>query len=307
MLLVVLFGRLPGHGRWVSDLNNAAHGPAFLLVTLIVFALLTRSTKRKFSILAEYSLAIVIAILLGAVVEVLQHLTGRDAQLGDLWRDTLGAITAVGVLLSLDPRVRASPARYPLRRMGSLVAVAACVLMLAPLTVTAAAYLQRSRSFPTLVDFSSPLSTYFLSVNSAVAVKREALPIDIPGGTQGTVGLHVLPSSQDRWWGVFLKELSPEWDGFDRLALDLANPTGVPLVLKLRVRDGSQMQDSQGGYLADIEIAPRSRRTWTLPLEHLATAEGIRRVNTAIVSSVVLSRKSANRATDFYVMRIWLE
>ena len=248
MLLVVLFGRLPGQGRWVIDLSNAAHGPAFLLVTLIVFALLTRSSKRKFSILTEYSLAIVIAILLGALVELLQHFTGRDAELRDLWRDTLGAVTAAGTLLAFDPRVRASPARYPLRRMGLLVAVAACVLMLAPLAVTAAAYLQRYRSFPTLVDFSSPLSTYFLSVYSAVTVEREALPIDMPGGTQGTVGLHVRPGSQNRWWGLFLNEPSPDWHGFDRLALDLANPTGVPLLLKVRVRDRSQMRDSRGGY-----------------------------------------------------------
>ena len=307
VLGVVLFGRLPGQGRWVIDLSNAAHGPAFALVTLVVFALLRHPSAPKLSILGEYSAAILISILLGAVVELLQYFTGRDAELGDLWRDALGAVAAAGTLLAFDPRVRASPAQYPLRRMGLLVTVAAGMLMLAPLAATAAAYLQRYRSFPTLIDFGSPVSTYFLGVYSAVTVEREALPIDMPGGRQGTIGLHARLDLKNGWWGISLQEPSSDWRGYDWLALDLANPTDVPLLLKVRVRDQNQVHDSHSGYITDIVIAPRSRRTWIIPLEHLATAEGIRHVDTAIVSSIVLSRKYANRATDFYLMRIWLE
>jgi hypothetical protein len=306
VLLVVLFGRPPGHGRWAFDVGNAAHGPAFLLVTLIVFALLARSSKREISLPGQYSLAIMTAIMLGALVEVLQHFTGRDAELGDVGRDALGALTAAGCLLMFDPRVRASPARHALQLTGFLVAVTACVAMLAPVAVTAAAYLQRHRSFPTLVDFSSPLSTYFLGVYSAFTVERETLPMDLPGGAQGAVGLHVRLAGNDGWWGLFLHEPLPDWRGYDRLALDLANPAGVPLVMNVNVRDRHQIADGQGR-LGTVEIAPHTRRTWTFPLQILATTEAIEPVNTATVHSLLLSRNSANLATEFYVMRIWLE
>ena len=151
VLAVVLFGRLPGEGRWVSDLSNAAHGPAFALVTLVVFALLRHSSARKLSIFGEYSVAILISILLGALIELLQHFTGRDATLIDLWTDTLGALAVAGGLLAFDPRVQATR-----RRIGYLVAVTACTLMLAPLAVTAAAYLKRHRELPHPGRFQIP-------------------------------------------------------------------------------------------------------------------------------------------------------
>ena len=79
VLALVLFGQIPGHGRWVSELGNSAHGPAFAIVTLILLALLRRVPGRNASILHDDSLAIAGALLLGALIELMQLATGRDA------------------------------------------------------------------------------------------------------------------------------------------------------------------------------------------------------------------------------------
>ena len=194
MLLVVLFGRLPGEGRWVSDLSNAAHGPAFALVTLVVFALLRHSSAPRISIFGEYSAAILISILLGGLIELLQHFTGRDAELIDLRTDTLGTLAVAGGLLAFDRRVPATR-----RRIGCLVAVAASVLMLAPLVVTATAYVKRHLDFPTLVDFRLPLATSFLHAGVSATMERSELPRELQSPERDSVGVRAHLTEKTGW------------------------------------------------------------------------------------------------------------
>jgi len=306
VLALVLFGQIPGRGRWVSELGNSAHGPAFGIVTLILIAVPRRVPDRNASILRDYSLAIAVALLLGALIELLQLAIGRDASFSDLGRDTLGALAASGFFTLIDPRIRALSSRRPTRLIGLLVGVASTLLLVAPLSITGAAYLQRHRSFPTLVDFSSPLSAYFLGVYSAVTVEREALPNTLSGGRESNIGLHARLAGNNGW-GIALWEPYPDWRGYQHLAIDLANPTDLPLLLRLHVRDRSQSNDRNAGYLGKIEIAPRSRATHMIALREFTVAEGRAYVNPAIVNSIVLSRNPSSRASEFYVMRIWLE
>jgi hypothetical protein len=306
VLAVVLFGQIPGHGRWTAELGNSAHGPAFAIVTLILIALLRRVPGRNASILRDYSLAIAVALLLGALIELMQLAIGRDASFSDLGRDMLGALAATGFFTLVDPRVRALSSRRPTRLIGVLVGVASTLILLAPLSITGAAYLQRHRSFPTLVDFSSPLSAYFLGAYSAVTVERAALPNTLDGGRQGSIGLHAR-LADNKGWGLALWEPYPDWRGYQRLAVELANPTDLPLLLQVRVRDRNQGNDRQSGYLGTIEIAPRSRATHVIALREFTAAVGRAYVNPAIVRSIVLTRNPSNRAREFYLMRIWLE
>lgn len=307
VLLVVLFGRFPGHGQWVTDLSNAAHGPAFALVTIIALFLTTDSTSQRNSLLAKYSIAITVAIVLGVVVEILQHFTGRDAEFRDIWQDALGVLAGAGGFLIFDQEVSLSRRRQALRRTGIISAITASVLMFAPLANTASAYLQRHRSFPVLYDFSWPLSSYFLGVYSPILVKLDPLPPEISGGGRGAVGLHINLQNHQEWWGVFLQEPYRDWRGYDRLSLDLANPTDVPFLLKMVVRDRHQMSIEGGGYYQEIEIAPHARQTFDVPLEYMKAPEKIRDVDISMINSIVLAWNPANKGTEFYVMRIWLK
>lgn len=306
VLAVVLFGQIPGHGRWAAVLGNSAHGPAFAVVTLILIALLRGVPDRNASILRDYSLAIAVALLLGALIELLQLAIGRDASCSDLGRDMLGALAATGFFALVDPRVRALSSRRPALLIGLLVAVASTAAIVAPLVITGAAYLQRHRSFPTLVDFGSPSSTYFLGVYSAVTVERAALPNALQGGRQGRIGLHARLAG-NKGWALAFWEPYPDWRGYQRLAVDLANPTDLPLLLQVHVRDRSQSNDRHAGYLGKIEIAPHSRATHMVALREFTAAAGRAYVNPAIVNSIVLTRNPSNRAGEFYLMRMWLE
>jgi len=283
------------------DLSNAAHGPAFALVTLVVFALLRHPSAPKLSIFGEYSAAILISILLGALVELLQHFTGRDAALIDLWTDTLGTLAVAGGLLAFDRRVEATR-----RRIGCLVAVTACTLMLAPLVVTATAYVKRHLDFPTLVDFRLPLATSFLHPGVSVTVERSELPRGLQIDERDSIGVRAHLTDKTGWVLV-LSEPVADWRGHTHLNLDVANPTDEPLALRLRVFDQPHGRSRHTGYRGSIQIAPHSRAIQSVALAALSSGTGEARIDTSRVQSVVIARAGTNRAREFYLMRIWLD
>ncbi len=301
MLLAVLFGRLPGQGRWVIDLSNAAHGPAFALITLVIFALLRHSSAPKLSIFGEYSAAILISIFLGGMIELLQHFTGRDAELIDLWTDTLGTLAVAGGFLAFDRRVQATP-----RRIGYVMSVVACLLMLAPLAMTATAYLKRHLGFPTLVDFRLPIATSFLRAGESVTIERSALPLELQSDERASIGVRAHLTEQTGWVLV-LSEPVADWRGYTNLNLDVANPTDEPLALRLRVFDQPHGRSRPTGYRGTFAIAPHSRAVHSVALTALAAGTGEAQVDISRLHSVVIARARASRAREFYLMRIWLD
>lgn len=305
VLLLVLVGRVPGEGRWASELTNAAHAPAFAGVTAALIMFLRQITNGRGGVFHQYIFAVVVALLLGMLVEILQSMTGRDASIADLGRDALGAIAVTGFLVAIDRRVRVLSARKRVRSIGLLVGIVCTTIIMAPVVATGAAYLQRHRHFPTLVDFSNTLSTFFLGVYSAVTVRRETIPDSLSKDARAAIGLHARIVS-DSGWGLALWEPMPDWRGYDSLNVDLANPTDFPLFLRVHIRDRSQKDDRRAGYLGAIEVSPHSRQVREIDLHDLVTAEGVKQVDLSRIHSVVLARDPRNRARDFYVMSIWL-
>lgn len=305
-LAMVLFGRIPSNDRWAWVLGNAAHAPALAIVTLALIEILRRLPNHHLGVLRDYGVAIVIALVLGALVELAQLGTGRDASLVDLARNALGSLAAAGFRAVCDPRVRALPSQGSIRGAGLLIGVLSTMIILAPVVITSAAYLQRAHRFPVLVDFSSPLSTYFIGVYDGVTVERKALPADDTQPVPGVVGLHARLTGNGSW-ALVLWEPYPDWREFDHLALELVNPGPTPLVIRIRVRDRVQRADRKAGYLGSIEVAPGSRKIQEIKLREITAAGRSAGLDPARIRSLTLAAHPENRAADFYLTRIWLE
>lgn len=307
VLASVMFGHLPGTGRWATELNDFAHGPAFAVVTIALISYSWQGPNRPESVLRAYVAAMTAAVLLGAIIELLQLATGRDASLSDLGKDALGVLAAAGVLMFFDPRVRTQPRGRIIRGTGLLIAVVSAAALIAPLALTSAAYLHRNRIFPTLVDFSSPVGAYFVVPYGTVTIDRAPLPLGLVGESASAVALRAQLDGTLPQWGLALWEPSADWSGYNRLAVDLANPGDASLVLRMKIRDGTQVNDRRAGYLGTIELLPNSRTIHRVPLSDLAMASGRARVDTTMVHSIVLTGDPENRARSFDLVRIWLE
>lgn len=308
LVMLVLLGQLPFKARWASALTDFAHVPTFAVLTLVILALLRQTLSRRGGNFArDCALAVALALVVGVLIEVVQGAIGRDASTADVMRDALGALLAIGFLAFFRAGNHAATWPRPVRIAGLLTAVLCSVAALAPLGVAAAAYLERNRNFPVLADFASPLGAYFLNYSDEIEVEPEKLPRKLTGAAAPVHCVHVRIANGRKWWGLFLTEPLPDWRGYDRLALDIANPTDAPLVLSLRIRDRSQLRASKAGYSTRLTIAPRSREVTTVPLDGFTTRGGTRLVDARNVGLVLLSRNKRNRADEFYVMRAWLE
>jgi hypothetical protein len=306
LLALVLLGQLPSSGQWASELGNAAHGPVFSLLTLIVFALLRQIRGRPIRPILDAATAVAIAIALGVATELLQLRMGRDASWGDLGRDTLGALAAGGFLAAAEHGELQPSWRTFARRSNIAVGVVCSVAILMVPAITGIAYVNRYLAFPTLVDFRSPLSSYFLGYWGHVTVARERLPHALTGRPDGDTALHAR-LRHARHWTVALWEPRPDWRGYESLNLDIVNPTNVPLLLTVWIRDLDQRLSHQAGYRTTIRVPPRARRITPVALSELTAGAGDARVDLARVHSVLLTRFKPNEADEFYVMRLWLD
>ena len=304
LLLLVLFGRMPGDGRWASVLGNAAHAPVFGCFALVAIRL-QRQLRPRTEPARQYLVAFAVALAAGGLIELMQSALGGDASLNDLLRDALGTLTAIALFAVFDPSLRGLAAGRAVRRAGIALGAAGTVLILVPLVTTLWAYAGRDHNFPLLVDFDSPVSTYFLASYSAVSVERERIPAKLAGSADRIIGLRARVSISQRW-AIALWETGPDWHHYEWLALDVANPTGDTLVLGVRIRDQDRHGTRPAADLGTIKVPPRSRATRRLALWPHATVRGIA-VDYSAIHGLVLHADPANRAQEFYVMRIWLE
>jgi hypothetical protein len=199
-----------------------------------------------------------------------------------------------------DPRVRELPSHARIRHAGRLIGALCTVIVITPVLIAGAAYFLRARSFPVLVEFSSPLSTYFIGAYDAVVVERERLP------DRDAVGLHARLLG-GRGWALVLWETYPDWSGYRHLALELINTSPLPLVVRIRIRDPDHRNDRKAGYVGSIEVKPRTRKIHRIRLQVATSASDAAVLDLAHTRAIVLSSHATNGAPDFYLTRIWLE
>jgi glycopeptide antibiotics resistance protein len=304
LLLLVLFGQVPGDRRWAAVLGDAAHGPVFGLFAVIVIGLLRR-LRAPATPVRDYLIAFAVALAAGSLIELAQRALNRDASLDDLLRNALGAVTGIALFAVFDQELRKNAVGQLISRSGILIGGIGAALLLVPLVTTVWAYVVRDRDFPQLVDFDSLASTYFIATYSAVTVERERISAVLADGADRDVGLRARVSIRKRW-AIVLWEPSPDWRNFKQLALDILNPTDTTLLLLVRIRDGDERGTRPAVDLGAMEVPPRSRATRRIPLQPQVT-DGDTYVDFGAIRGLILRHHPANRAQEFYLMRIWLE
>ncbi|MBP7611187.1 MAG: hypothetical protein KA760_16955, partial [Steroidobacteraceae bacterium] len=249
---VVLFAQVPGEEPWAAELTNFGHGPAFAVLTVLLFRILRAQPTWKLPILAEYAVVVVIALALGAVIELLQGMIGRDQSIDDLASDAQGTLAAAGFLAMVDPKLQGRGSHRGMRLAGLLLGLAGTTMLLWQPIVSSLAHLDRNRSFPTLADFGRPTSMHFVNALGGAKVRWARLPPSFAGDAGQTHALRVDTTARS-WWGLLLREPLPDWRHYQRLALTIANPTREPLTLELRVHDQTAKVDAAAPFAARLE------------------------------------------------------
>ncbi len=268
LLIVVLEVFVPpGNTRWWNTVFNAGHAPLFGVFSWIaLWGVLRAWPAAGRSRVGRYLAVFALAASAGAGSEILQHFTGRDAELGDWARDLAGITACLLMAAAFDPRLPVLPRRRAPARVALLALAFIPVWIVAePVLEVGNAYRERDLAFPVLLSFDAAWERFFFSVSDgSVAWKPLPAPSrEREGNLAGRVTLNALP---DGYPGISMSEPVGDWTGYRTLAFTVVSPSPEPRALQLRVDDAFVKQDWSRASYVEFTVRPGRNRI-RIPLE----------------------------------------
>lgn len=306
LISLVLGVSLPSVPKILGVLNNFAHAPVFGVFALIALRL-TRIQRSSTSARAsDYGVAFVVAIGVGALVEIVQAFIDRDASFEDLGTDALGAGCTLGIAAALDRQLWSAKI-WSVGRVAVVVLGLCCGLWaLFPVGQAVVAYVDRATAFPVLAQFSSSRDLYFIH-SSTARLSRQPLPAR--WARPGDDSSLRIDFAAPLWPGMSHDEPQPDWRGFSALVLDVTNPDETPLRLTVRVHDAAHDQRHEDRFNRAFEVPPSTRIALRIPMQDILAGPVGRPLDLAHVAGIVVfaNSESASIGRYFYLTRIWLE
>lgn len=272
-------------------LNNFAHTPWFLIVTLFIWLIIKTYFNSSFR--NQFIACCLLAFALSVASEALQIFTFRQASLSDIARNCLGAMAALSLVLAIR---YGSRDRIYVTVFCSLLTVGFHLIALRSVADALWQKHLRAQSFPVLADFNrSPnLSSQYVRGNWLI----EAPPVEwATEQPQNMAKIHFNEGSQ--WPGVILREPFPDWSKFQTLIIDAYLDAATPLTLTLRVETfHDRGQDST----TQIRLLPGTNKL-ELPLIQIVPSkdEPATRIN-----AIHLFGDSSQAGRSFYLASIRL-
>jgi VanZ family protein len=296
-LSLVVFAKFSEPTRFAHTLQKLAHPVTFGAVALL-FLTLRRQTPRRFG---SYVVAFTVTVLCGAGTEVAQAFVNRDPSLLDVLRDALGASTALAGFATLVPGADAR-GRRGWRVIGALFAFVGFAIMVAPISVSLAAYARRDLLFPTLLEACSPLDRYFLGDGGAdVSVVPSTAPTTSPCSSALRVEFRTAPYA-----GIVLDEPYPDWRAAHTLVLGLRNPGELDLSLALRVHDRAHNLQFRDRFNREFILRAHERLEVSIPITEIEHAPADRLMDLSRIAGVAVFRYRGPMVGNFEVDGILL-
>ena len=178
MLGVLLLVTPPPGGLWLRTLYDASHVPLFGAVAIAI--LLT--TPSRWGGWRRFGSSVAGVALLGALSELAQVPTARDASLADLSADLFGGVGFLCIALGCGV---GGSVRRIYRPLLVLLGLAAVAVPLVPLANVSAGYIQRQHALPRLIRFDSRHATLFFGLRNAALT---LVPAQAPAGSATGAG-----------------------------------------------------------------------------------------------------------------------
>jgi hypothetical protein len=266
-LLVLLIAQqqqlvtLPGSGRVATAVPDAFHGAWFACVTWFVLLLVAV----RFRPAVTVALTAVIGLTIAIGTELMQKLTGGDAEVGDVFFDMVGMTAALCVW---SARRKLVP-----RRAGFCVAALLLLGSLWPVVPPLLIDRYRDSIAPELVRFDSPHVWDLVGSDSMV----EVAPAPDGWSIAGSV-LKVRLSSKSP--AVRLDDPISDWRAYSALDVDafIEGSTPMPVMISVRIDDAPVDH-----VYREFRCAPGPCRL-QLPLEGLFDRD-VARVNAVVIYS----------------------
>jgi hypothetical protein len=267
---------LPGSGRFWTALPDALHGTWFACVTWLMLSFVRRWAQRD-DVVATTAL---IGASVAVGTELMQKLTGGDAEIGDVFFDMVGMSAALFVWSAREKIIGA--------RVGISVATLLLIGSLWPVVMPILIDRYRDSIAPELMRFDSRYAMDLLHSGSVVAV------VDAPANWSIAGPVLKITLADETWPGVWLPDPVADWRPYSELDVDLFvdGEAPMPITISVRLRGADHIY-------REFECAPGPCRL-RLPLVGLFDRD-VARVSMVVIHSL---RSQAGRVV--YLGRVAL-
>jgi hypothetical protein len=283
-LLLLLFAQqqqviaLPVSGRVGRAVPDALHGTWFACVTWFVLSIVGSRFRPRIAV----ALTALIGLAIAVGTELLQVLTGGDAEIGDVLFDLIGMSAALLVWSAREKLInfRTGVALATMLMLGSLWPVAM------PIVIDH----YRDSIVPQLVRFDSPYMFDLVHSGSVVAV------VDPPAGWPIEGRALKVTLADERWPGVWFPDPISNWRAYSELDADVFVDGTSPMPITISIRLSGA--DVDNVYQA-FECAPG-------PCRLRFKFDGLFDRSVARVTMVVVFSQRSQAGRTFYLGRIEL-
>jgi VanZ family protein len=290
LLLVLMLCFFPfssePYGYIWGPLFDALHFSFFFLLSLPAFILVKR-------IYQDTGKACVIAVswllLATAVIEMIQPLTGRSANLVDIVNGALGICS--GMLLMLWVHSSLKVAAVALILAGFLQ-----VYLLVPASLGVKAALWQVENFPSLATFE----TY----SERPLWRPISSSISLVNGKGDVPGLWVRTRAS-KYSGAQFNAGEKDWSSYKTLLLQVENPGELELTFNIRIDDDRNCESYDARFNQSYKLAPGVNEL-SIPLEAVAEGPKSRRLDLKRISKVYLFVPPLEQVFKFKVLRLEL-
>jgi hypothetical protein len=296
LLLAVTVGQLPGQTLLWREIQNTGHSLVFGILALLTLCTLRRhAPASRLRPLRTYLAAGTLALLCGIVVEVVQAVSGGDADTGDVVRNAVGILIALLACAGFDRSVL-RPSRSVLLGVAAALAMAGSW----PLASLAWACHQRALAFPVFFDPVADWQPAFTRLSHA-RLERTRDAGACPAASRARLWLAPV-----RYAGIAIIEPEPDWRGRATLVLDFVSGQPAPFELVLRIHDTRHDQAHTDRYNRQLTVVPGANR-FRIPLTEIRDAPAGRHMDMAHIAGIKLFIADVAGPVSLCIGPLWLE
>ncbi len=305
LVALVALMRPPAETLWWKALFDAGHAVVSGYLALVFLRLILAWTGGACSPLRATLWAFGITMACGLGIEIVQIVLPRDADLGDLMRNGLGAAG----LLSAEWACARDAAGHFLRRREIRAALLGSAMLLyllafAPVGAVLWAYTQRDAAFPRLCDFDARWETYFVKMGKS-DLERTARPAGWGSGQTQDMAGHVTFRGGNYPYYV-LKEPVRDWSRHREFVFEVFSPLATPVEIVLRIDDAVHNQNYDDRFNRPLMVAPGAN-LFRVPLADVRRAPRRREMDMTHISKLVIFTVEPPQPISLYLDALRLE
>lgn len=308
ILVLMAFGHLtdiPVESRLTAELSNVGHVFIMGLFALVCLALAGNLLKHSLPKRSyHYLAAFVLTVVVGILWEAAQIVFPRNADIYDLLRDAIGAVTFLAFYTRFDPSLSEARKRWGFKtRTIMLVGPPLIVIVtMLPAVAWASAFYYRNHQVPLLATFDSSWETLFWTTANATLEMTPA-PDDWSQSDGTMVGrLICQPTPRS---GFAINHVYPDWSNYDFLQLQLYFDHSAPGLFYVQVEDAEFQGTVADRYTFQSEISP-GHNLIEVPLDSAGQLPSGRPLDLGQIKIVYFFTADTTRTYQIYIDNIRL-